>query len=241
MRQLIGNIVFVIGQSVSTILLSPVALLLTPFLSSLQKAAFIGQWANFIRWWLKICCRIDYHVTGMENVPDTPSVILANHQSAWETIIFQRIFPAQSYLLKKELLWIPFFGWGLAANEPIAIDRGQKTKALKQLISQGIERLKVGRWIVIFPEGTRMPVGKPGKFQAGGAYIASKAGVQVVPVAHNAGLFWAKGSAFGKKAGTVELVIGPPIETKGRKPREINAEAEQWILETLQTLPDSTS
>ncbi len=192
MRQFIGNLAFVTGQVVSTILFSPPALILSPFLTSLQKAAFIGLWAGFLRWWLKICCRLDYEVRGTQHLPDEPSVVIANHQSAWETILFQKIFPAQSYLLKKELLWIPFFGWGLASNEPIAIDRGKKTQALQQLISQGKERLKKGRWIIIFPEGTRRPVGEPGDFQVGGALIATKAQVPVVPVAHNAGVFWSK-------------------------------------------------
>lgn len=239
MRQLIGNIAFVIGQVVSTLLFSPIALVLSPFLSSLQKAAFIGIWAGFIRGWLKLCCRIDYKVETQAPLPDEPSVVLANHQSAWETILFQKIFPAQSYLLKKELLWIPFFGWGLAANEPIAIDRSQKTKALKQLIAEGKERLKRGRWIIVFPEGTRMPVGQPGEFQAGGAYIACKAGAPVVPVAHNAGAFWSKGNAFSKKPGTVTVIIGKAINTNGRKPRDVNAEAEAWIRETLKNLPSA--
>ncbi len=236
MRQFIGNIAFVIGQVVSTILFSPLALILSPFLSSLQKAAFIGVWAGFIRWWLKVCCRIDYKVSGLENLPDEPAVIISNHQSAWETIVFQKIFPGQSYLLKRELLWIPFFGWGLAANEPIAIDRAKKTQALQQLITQGKERLKRGRWIVIFPEGTRRPVGQPGTFQTGGAFIASKAGAPIVPVAHNAGVFWSKNNAFNKKPGTVEVVIGSVIESKGRKARELNLQAEEWILHAMQKL-----
>jgi len=143
----------------------------------------------------------------------------------------------ENYLLKKELLWIPFFGWGLAANEPIAIDRGKKTQALQQLIAQGKERLKQRRWIIIFPEGTRRPVGQPGTFQVGGAFIASKTGAPVVPVAHNAGVFWSKQNSFNKKPGTVEVVIGPTIETKGRKPRDINLQAEEWILHTMQELP----
>ena len=239
MRQFIGNIAFVIGQVVSTLLFSPVALILSPFLSSLQKARFIGLWAGFIRCWLRICCRIDFHVNGLENLPDEPSVVISNHQSAWETIIFQKIFPAQSYLLKKELLWIPFFGWGLAANEPIAINRAKKTQALQQLISQGKERLKSGRWIIIFPEGTRRPVGQPGTFQAGGAFIASKAEAPIVPVAHNAGVFWSKRNSFKKNPGTVEVVIGPVIKSEGRKARELNLQAEEWILQTLQTLPIS--
>ncbi len=237
MRQFIGNFAFVFGQVTSTILFSPPALILSPFLTSLQKAAFIGLWAGFLRWWLKICCRLDYNVRGTQHLPDEPSVVIANHQSAWETILFQKIFPAQSYLLKKELLWIPFFGWGLASNEPIAIDRGKKTQALQQLISQGKERLKKGRWIIIFPEGTRRPVSEPGDFQVGGALIATKAQVPVVPVAHNAGVFWSKKNSFNKKPGTIEVIIGPPIKSKGRKPREVNAEARAWILEALKDLP----
>lgn len=239
MRQFIGNLAFVIGQVSSTILFSPLALVLSPFLSSLQKAQFIGVWARFIGWWLKVCCRIDFTVRGSEHLPEQPSIVISNHQSAWETILFQRIFPAQSYLLKRELLWIPFFGWGLASNEPIAIDRGKKTQALQQLVSEGKQRLANGRWIIIFPEGTRRPVGMPGEFQAGGAFIASKAQVPVVPVAHNAGVFWSKKNSFNKKPGTIEVIIGPVIESQGRKAREINAEAEAWILKTMKSLPET--
>lgn len=237
MRQFLGNLLFVFGQVVSTLLFSPVALVISPFLSSTQKAAFIGLWAEFIRWWLRLCCRIDFVVSGLENLPEQPSVVVSNHQSAWETIIFQKIFPTQSYLLKRELLWIPFFGWGLAANEPIAINRSKKTKALQQLITQGTERLSKGRWIIIFPEGTRMPVGQPGPFQAGGAFVACKAGVPLVPVAHNAGVFWSKKRSFFKKPGTVEVVIGQAIDCKERKARDVNLEAETWILNTVQDLP----
>ncbi len=237
MRQFVGNLLFVIGQIIATILFSPIAAIVAPFLGSLEKAHFINHWASFIRWWLKVCCRIDYRVTGAENLPDTPSIVISNHQSAWETIMFQHVFPPQSYLLKKALLYIPFFGWGLAANEPIAIDRSKKTQAMQQLIKQGKARLASGRWIVVFPEGTRMPIGKPGKFQVGGAYIASKTNTDIIPVAHNAGVFWSKQRPFHKNAGTVDIIIGPVIHTAGRKPREINAEAETWILEALKKLP----
>ncbi len=236
MRQLIGNFLFVVGQFISTILFTPFALLLVPFLNSLQKAQVVGYWARYIRWSLKVFCGIDHRVQGQENLPSTPSVILSNHQSAWETILFQTIFPAHSYLLKKELLWLPFFGWSLATNEPIAINRGKKTQALQQLITQGKQRLADGRWIAIFPEGTRMPVGQPGEFQAGGAYIAVKANVPVIPVAHNAGVFWNKKHPFRKNPGTIDVVIGPAIQTSGRKPRDVNKEAKDWILTAMDTL-----
>ena len=183
-------------------------------------------------WWLKFCCNITYRVSGAKHIPNEPSIIISNHQSAWETIVFQCVFPAHSQLLKRELLWIPFFGWGLAANQPIAINRSKKTQAMQQLISQGKQRLADGRWIVIFPEGTRMPVDQSGGYQAGAAFIASKANVAIVPVAHNAGYFWPKKNAFNKKAGVVDIVIGEPIQPAGIKPRELNRLAEKWIKET---------
>ncbi|MFT6156614.1 MAG: 1-acyl-sn-glycerol-3-phosphate acyltransferase [Neolewinella sp.] len=229
MKQFIGNLIFVIGQIASTAVFVPFVLVVTPFLSSVKKGAFIGLWARFIIWWLEVCCHITYRITGQENIPEGPAIILSNHQSAWETIAFQRIFPVHSQLLKRELLWIPFFGWGLAANQPIAIDRSKKTQAMQQLVRQGKDRLAAGRWISIFPEGTRLPVGQPGDYQAGGAFIACKAGALVVPVAHNAGAFWPKKHPFSKHAGVVDVVIGEVIDATGMKPRELNSQVEGWI------------
>jgi 1-acyl-sn-glycerol-3-phosphate acyltransferase len=146
------------------------------------------------------------------------------------------LFPPLSFVLKRQLLWIPFFGWGLAAYSPVAIDRGKKMRALDQLIKQGKRRLEEGRWLVIYPEGTRMSPGHPGKFQIGGAMIAAKTGAPLLPVAHNAGVFWPKKS-FLKYPGTIDLVIGPAIKTEGRKAREINAQAENWIKNKISELP----
>lgn len=235
-KQFFGNLLFVIGQALSTVLFVPLVLVVTPFLCSIKKAQFIGYWARFMAWWLKLCCNITFRITGAENIPKEPSIVLSNHQSAWETIIFQRIFPPHSQLLKRELLWIPFFGWGLAANQPIAIDRSNKTQAIQQLVSQGKQRLADGRWIVIFPEGTRMSVDQPGEYQAGGAFIACKAGASVVPVAHNAGHFWPKKKPFSKNPGIVDVVIGEPIDSNGMKPRELNKQVEMWIKETCVAL-----
>jgi len=229
------SLVYLIGQIISVLVVSPIALLCL-VLPSLLRARIISSWARFNIWSLKHLCGITYHVTGTENIPDRPAVLISNHQSAWETLCYQLIFPPQSYILKWSLLWIPFFGWGLAANRPVAINRSKKGRALDQLIKQGTVRLNEGRWLVIFPEGTRMPPGSPGKFQAGGAMVASRTGAPVVPVAHNAGVFWPKKS-FLKHPGTIEVVIGKTIETTNKKPREINTEVETWINQTLQTLP----
>lgn len=231
------SLLYLIGQIISAVIVSLIAICCF-FLPSLTRAKVIAIWARFNIYTLRKLCGISYRVIGVENIPRQPSIIIANHQSAWETLCFQLIFPPQSYLLKKELLWLPFFGWGLAMNRPISIDRSKKTKALEHLIKQGIIRLNEGRWLVIFPEGTRMAPGKPGKFQVGGAMIAAKSGHPIVPVAHNAGVFWRKNS-FLKYPGVVDVVIGQAIEPDGRTSREINQEVESWIYERLNKLPSS--
>jgi len=169
-----------------------------------------------------------YQVIGRENIPGTPSVVLSKHQSAWETIGLQAIFPPLVFVLKRSLLLIPFLGWSFAAVKMISIDRKAGTNALKQVEKQGCERLRAGYWVVIFPEGTRIPPGETRRFKTGGALLAVSAGVAVVPVAHNAGEFWAK-NAFVKKPGLITVSIGPAIDTKGKSPEEVNARAEQWI------------
>lgn len=234
----IRSCIYVLGQMISAVVVVAGVLLTIPF-SRPFRDRVISSWARFNIWTLRVICGLDFRLHGAENIAEHPSVIISNHQSAWETLCFQQIFPPLSFVLKRQLLWIPFFGWGLAAYRPIAIDRNQKIKALDQLIRQGRERLEEGRWLVIYPEGTRMSPGQPGKFQAGGAMIAAKSGAPVVPVAHNAGVFWSK-KGFLKYPGTIDIVIGPAIESEGRKVREINELAEEWIKETLATLPTST-
>ena len=230
-------LIFLVGQIISAVLISPVALLCLA-LPSLPRARIISAWARFNIWSLKHVCGVTCEVTGAENIPKQPAVLISNHQSAWETLYFQLIFPPQSYILKWQLLWIPFFGWGLAANRPVAINRSKKIRALEQLLKQGAARLREGRWVVAFPEGTRMPPGSPGKFQPGGAMLAAKTGAPVVPVAHNAGVFWPK-NGFIKHPGVIQMRVGKPIQTTGKKPKQINAQVELWIVDTLRELPQS--
>lgn len=179
----------------------------------------------FLLWHL---CGLRYRIIGAENIPKTPSIVLSKHQSAWETLAFQEIFPPQVWVLKKELLRIPFFGWGLAMTSPIAIDRSAKKKALEQIVEQGKDRLKQGFWIVVFPEGTRIPPGQRGKYRIGGAWLATHTNVPVVPVAHNAGEFWGRNS-FVKHSGTITISIGQPIDPTGMEAGELNAQVEAWI------------
>jgi 1-acyl-sn-glycerol-3-phosphate acyltransferase len=201
-----------------------------------RRYAILNFWARFNMWWLKKTCRLDYQVEGMENVPsNTPVIVLSKHQSAFETIVFQVIFPRQVWVLKKELQWLPFFGWALALMRPIAIDRSKKTSSRTQIVDQGTQVLKDGHWIVIFPEGTRVPVGERGKYGIGGALLAQKSGFPVLPVAHNAGYFW-KRRGFIKYPGTIKIRIGALIDPQEKSAREINELAESWIEKTVKEL-----
>ena len=197
-------------------------------LSPRNRYRVTSSWTFIMLFLLRHLCGIRYQILGAENIPKTPSIVLSKHQSAWETLAFQQIFPPQVWVLKKELLLIPFFGWGLAMTSPIAIDRKSGKKALEQIVEQGRERLKQGFWIVIFPEGTRIPPGKRGKYRIGGAWLATHTNVPVVPVAHNAGEFWGRNS-FIKKPGTITVSIGKPIDPTGMEAGELNEKVETWI------------
>lgn len=223
----IRSLIFLLGQVVTAVLFTPLTFLVYP-LNPVTRSTFIGYWAHFIVWWLKLTCGLSHSIEGGENIPDQPCIILSKHQSAWETIAFQTIFPAQAWVLKRELLWIPFFGWGLAMTQPIAIDRGEGLRALDSVIKQGLDRLQQGRFVVVFPEGTRMSPGEKGRYNPGGAMLAVKAGTGVLPVAHNAGKFWPR-RGFIKKPGVINVVIGPLIPVTEKRAKQVNEEAKKWI------------
>lgn len=204
-------------------------------LSRMARYRVISGWARLMLWCLRTLCGVHWRVEGREHLPAVPAVILSKHQSAWETLAFQQIFPPQVHVLKRELLWLPFFGWGLALMSPIAIDRGRGLSALRQIARRGKVRLQQGFWVVIFPEGTRVAPGQKRRYQVGGAWLAAHAGAPVVPVAHNAGRHWPRNS-FLKVPGEITVRIGPPIGSEGRGPDEINALAEMWIETQQQTL-----
>jgi 1-acyl-sn-glycerol-3-phosphate acyltransferase len=204
-------------------------------LPRLARYRIISGWSRLVVRLARAICGIRWTVEGREHLPAKPSVILAKHQSAWETLAFQEIFPPQVLVLKKELLWIPFFGWGLALMSPIAIDRANGRAALRDIARRGRERLARGFWVVIFPEGTRVRVGEKRAYRQGGAWLAAQCGVPVVPVAHNAGRLWPR-NAFLKRAGNVTVRIGPAIPTAGRDAKQISADAEAWIEGEQRTL-----
>lgn len=221
------SIIFYVGLAPLTVLFSVIGIAILP-LPRPWRYAVITRWSRLTIAWLKLACGLGWRVTGLENIPATPGVILCKHQSAWETITLQLIFPRQSQVLKKELLHVPFFGWGLASLNPIAIDRKAGTKALRTVLELGAERIRQGWWVLLFPEGTRIPPGEKGRYTQTGAALALAAETVVVPVAHNAGVFWAR-NALTKYPGTIEVVIGPPIETAGKSAKAITVEAENWI------------
>jgi 1-acyl-sn-glycerol-3-phosphate acyltransferase len=202
--------------------------LVAPFLSFRSRFALARNWASVLLFALKLICRLDYRVEGLENLPSEPSIALMKHSSSWETFAQARLLPPQAWVLKRELTWIPFVGWGIRLLRAIAIDRGAGGAAVRQMIEQGRERLQAGMWIVVFPEGTRMAPGQTRRYGVGGAAVAADTGALVVPVAHNAGYFWPRRGLL-KKPGTIRVVIGKPIVTKGRDPREINEEAQRFI------------
>ena len=188
-------------------------------------------WRLGIQAGVEILLGIRPQVIGLENMPKEPCVILAKHQSAWETMTLQDYVPNGAYcvfVLKKELLRVPLIGWGLAAMKMISIDRSAGKDALDQVVTQGRERLQQGFYVIIFPEGTRVPVGQKKRYKPGGAYLATHVGCKVVPIAHNAGELWPR-QAFLKQSGTITVSIGPAFDATGLSEAEVNRRAEEWI------------
>ena len=202
------------------------------------RYGYFRRWARMMIWLLGVVCKLKFEVQGKENIPEGAAIIFSKHQSTWETFALQQIFPPQVWVVKRELFWVPFFGWALMALGSVGIDRKAGRKAIRQIVEQGTRRLQQGRWIVIFPEGTRMAPGARKRYGIGGAVLAENSGYPVVPVAHNAGEYWPRRGLL-KKPGTIKVVIGEPIQTKGRSAEEINKLAEQWIeakVEEISTL-----
>ena len=226
---LLRSLLYFVGSIISLILITLCGLFFV-FSSYPTRQKFLSQWAIFCIWWLKVTLNITTNIIGQENVKKSPCIIISNHQSTWETLAFQTIFPAHTWVLKQELLWLPIFGWSLAMLKPIIINRGDKLKAIKKVIKQGADRLNKGISIVIFPEGTRQPYKHLGEYQNGGAAIAKKSGYEIVPVYHNAGNIWPKGS-FIKKPGVITVIIGEVISDSNLTSSEVTEKIRNWTLE----------
>lgn len=227
MRQWLGSIVFTAFLFVSVPVYA-VLLLVTLPVPRIDPYLWAVRWVDTVFFVLRKLCRLSYTVTGLENLPGAGSVILMKHSSTWETLAQIKMFPRQTWVLKHELLWIPFFGWALRSFKPIAIDRKGGAAAVQQVLEQGRSRLAEGLCVVIFPEGTRMPVGQTRRYGLSGALLAAAAGKSIVPVAHNAGYFWPR-RGWLKRPGVVRVIVGEPIPTAGRDARQINDDVQRWI------------
>lgn len=196
----------------------------------------VTSWSHLIVALARTVCGVRYTVRGSVPATGGPYIVMAKHQSAWETLAFQVLLPPQVLVLKHWLLWLPFFGWGLATLSPITVKRGRGTGTLRRLLEQGRSRLEQGFWVIVFPEGTRVAPGMRGTYQGGGAWLACRTGATVLPIAHNAGELWAK-NAFLKHPGTITVSIGPPIAPESQDTDELLHAVADWIEAEMQTLP----
>jgi len=235
--QILRSWVFYLGYSVATIFWGALGTAfgwLLPFRARFQF--IVVCWTRFCLWWLKVTCGVNHRVRGLENLPQEPCIVLCRHESTWETLFLQTLFAPQATLIKRELLWIPFFGWAFSTLHPIAIDRSEPRSALRQLIREGEERLNSGIWVVMFPEGTRMPRGKLGRFQPGGAALAAATGYPIVLVGHNAGSHW-PAHATRKVPGEIQVLISRPLTTEGKSSKQIQQEAASAFEQLMAELP----
>lgn len=185
-------------------------------------------WSRAMLSALRAICGLGFRVEGLESIPSRNSVVMIKHSSAFETIAQMVIFPRQAWILKRELMYAPFLGWALAVLQPIAINRAAGRKAVEQVLEQGRAQLELGRWIMIFPEGTRMPPGETRRYGLSGVLLAQATGRLLVPVAHDAGDFWPR-RGLRKRPGTISVRIGPSVDPANRDPREVNLVIQSWI------------
>lgn len=200
------------------------------FWGSHQQRYGLGvAWARWINRVLQVLCGIHVHVTGLENLPQGPCILLCKHQSAWETLWLPTIMPRPlCYVFKHQLSYIPFFGWALTALGMIRVNRSKGALASEQIFAQGGPCLTQGKWIAIFPEGTRTAPGAQPHYKTGGARLAIHTGVSVVPIALNSGELWPR-RAFIKKPGVITVSIGPSLSPQNVTPEELTAQVEAWI------------
>jgi 1-acyl-sn-glycerol-3-phosphate acyltransferase len=224
---ILRSVIFYLGLFPATVLFCLIGVLVLP-LPRRKRYFIVTRWSKFALWRLRISCGLRSKVSGTENIPEYPCVIFCKHQSAWETMALQFIFPPHVQVVKRELLYVPFFGWGLASLNPIAIDRRSGAKALRQVLRIGTERIREGWCVLLFPEGTRTRPGDKVDYSPSAAALAIRAGCSLIPVAHNAGVFWSR-NAIHKFAGQIEMRIGPEIPCDGRSAAELTLQAQAWV------------
>lgn len=234
------SLIFSIGYNITSALAGLVAVIIWPIMPYSWRWRIVTCWNRFVMVWLRVCCNIRFKVIGSKHADKFPCVVMAKHQSTWETMFLQYYFGPVSTILKKELFRIPFFGWGLASLRPIAIDRSNPIQALKDVKNKGVQRIKEGNNLLIFPEGTRVPAGAVGNYARSGADIAVTAGVPIIAVAHNAVECWPH-KQFIKYPGTITVVISEPFDTANKDRKQLTEEIKNWIEGEIAKMPPARS
>lgn len=222
------SFVFYCGYALSVVCYAPCVLALAPFASPRGRYRLIVAWNRFAIAWVRLACGVRYRVSGLEQLPAHACVVVANHQSSWETLFLATLFPQLCIILKRELLAIPLFGWAARLLDPIAIDRDNPRAALKQLVEQGSARLADGTSVLVFPEGTRVDQGATVRFSRGAAQLAIRGGVELVCIAHDAGKYW-PGRHFTKRPGEIQVRIGAPLPSTECDAGSLTRAAQEWI------------
>jgi 1-acyl-sn-glycerol-3-phosphate acyltransferase len=226
------TLLFYLYGVITVVIAATVILLLIPFTSSKTRYNIGVVWCRSTLRALSILCGVRYQVVGLENIPKnsaTPLIVLGKHQSAWETMAYPAILPKElCFVFKRELLYVPFFGWGLASLKMIHINRGDRENARKEVVTQGKKQLSQGKWIAIYPEGTRTPRGSIKPYRTGGVRLAISTQTDILPIAQNSGALWPRNS-FLKKPGLITLSIGSVINVQGKTEEQIQSEVEGWI------------
>jgi len=237
--QLLGSLFFTGFWFAWTFLYAIPFVIVCFFLPFPRRFVLTRAYATVVLWVLRWSCGLTYRIEGAP-LPEGSHVALWKHSSSWETMAMMVVFPRQVWVLKRELLWIPVVGLGVRQMHAIAIDRSAGHSAVAQVIEQGKARLEEGDWVMIFPEGTRMPAGVTRRYGVSGTLLAAETGRLVVPVAHNAGYYWPR-RGLRKRPGVVRVVIGPPVSASGREVREVNEEIQAWVEATVKHLAPTTS
>lgn len=234
----IRSILFYIGYFIATVIISLLIISSFWFIPLKRRYFLYAGWCRFVLWWLRVTCGVRYDIQGKENIPQTAVVTLSTHQSAWETIFLYDAVSPVCPILKKELLSIPFWGWAMSVQMPIAIDRSKPREAGRTLLIQGRQRLSNGLNVVIFPEGSRSPAGMVKPMSKGGAKLAVTANVPVLPVIHNAGECWPAHTMM-KRAGTIRLRFGIPIDVIGKSANEVAEAYTQWVADNIDIISNA--
>lgn len=234
---LFRSIIYFVLMTISTLLFATCLVTIGMLMSFPSRSKIANAWGMLNLWYLDKICHLKYKVSGWENLPGGSAIVMAKHQSTWETMALRGIFPPeQAWIMKRELTWVPIFGLAVIAVQSITINRSSGRTAMQQIITDGTDKLNKGRLVMIFPEGTRVAPGEHKRYGLGGAILSEQSGYPIIPVAHNAGVFWRR-RGVRKLPGTIQMVIGEPIDPRGKTANEIIAEVEEWIETTVAGLP----